>query len=345
MQHIDPNAAATGDGIFGLPFTAEQSRVVLVPVPFDVTTSYRPGTADGPRAILAASVQVDLHDGQTGEPWQGGIHMLEEPAHIRELNERTRPHAERVMAAEHGEDAGAGIAAARDEVNAAGATVNGWLQRQVETQIAAGKLVGTVGGDHATPFGAIAAHAQRYPGMGILHIDAHCDLRRAYNGFEWSHASIMENVVRKLPGVSRLVQVGVRDYCEEEVQCIRRAAGRVVTWFDAELAAERFEGMAFGAQVRRAVAALPDEVYVSFDIDGLDPALCPHTGTPVPGGLSFDQASYLVGAVARSGRRIVGFDLVEVAPGPEGDEWDGNVGARVLYKLVGWMLRSQDRND
>ena len=139
--------------------------------------------------------------------------------------------------------------------------------------------------------------------------------------------------------------MGVRDYCEEEVQCIRRAAGRVVTWFDAELAAERFEGMAFGAQVRRAVAALPDEVYVSFDIDGLDPALCPHTGTPVPGGLSFDQASYLVGAVARSGRRIVGFDLVEVAPGPEGDEWDGNVGARVLYKLVGWMLRSQDRND
>jgi agmatinase len=83
-------------------------------------------------------------------------------------------------------------------------------------------------------------------------------------------------------------------------------------------------------------------VYVSFDIDGLDPALCPHTGSPVPGGLSFHEASYLVGEVARSGRRIVGFDLVEVVPDPNGSEWDANVGARLLYKLIGWTLVSQD---
>ncbi len=116
---------------------------------------------------------------------------------------------------------------------------------------------------------------------------------------------------------------------------------RIVTWFDPDLARERNQGMTWGEQVDRAIANLPNTVSVSFDVDGLDPALCPHTGTPVPGGLHFNEASYLVGALARSGRRIVGFDLVEVAPGPDGDEWDGNVGARLLYKLIGWMLRSQ----
>lgn len=107
---------------------------------------------------------------------------------------------------------------------------------------------------------------------------------------------------------------------------------------DAPLARARFEGEPWAAQVRRIVEPLPREVYVSFDVDGLDPTLCPHTGTPVPGGLSFQEAAYLIGAVVRSGRRIVGFDLVEVSPGPDGGDWDGNVGARLLYKLIGWAL-------
>ncbi|MEO8798063.1 MAG: arginase family protein, partial [Polyangiaceae bacterium] len=93
-----------------------------------------------------------------------------------------------------------------------------------------------------------------------------------------------------------------------------------------------------------AVRALPDHVYVSFDIDGLEPTLCPHTGTPVPGGISFHEASALFGAVVGAGKKIVGFDLNEVAPGPDGDEWDASVGARMLYKLIGWTLLSQRGN-
>ncbi len=93
-------------------------------------------------------------------------------------------------------------------------------------------------------------------------------------------------------------------------------------------------------QVKRLLEPLPKDVYVTFDIDGLEPGLCPHTGTPVPGGLSFQEAAYLLAAVVRSGRRMVGFDLVEVAPDPAGGEWDGNVGARVLYKLAGWTIAS-----
>ncbi|MCP5153188.1 MAG: agmatinase family protein [Ectothiorhodospiraceae bacterium] len=335
---FDPGAAAgTDSGIFGLPDRPEDAAVVLVPVPFDATTSYRPGTADGPRAILAASHQIDLHDHETGEPWSSGIAMLAEPTEVRAWSVAARAAAEPVM-----HDPDCGDAAQRiAEVDAICERLNRHLETEVSRWLEAGKVVGTVGGDHGTTFGAIAAHARRHPGLGVLHIDAHADLRAAYQGFAWSHASIMENVVRRVPEVGRLVQVGVRDFCTEEVERIEASGGRIRTWFDADLARERFEGATWGAQVTAIVDALPREVYVSFDIDGLSPDLCPHTGTPVPGGLGFNEASHLIGAVARSGRRIVGFELVEVAPGPDGDEWDANVGARMLYKLIGWALRSR----
>ena len=198
-----------------------------------------------------------------------------------------------------------------------------------------------MGGDHATAFGSIRARAERSPGFGILHIDAHADLRRAYEGFTWSHASVMDAVCEQLPGVSRLVQVGVRDFCEEELERIESSGGRVRTFFDADLNARQFAGESWGSLVDEIVACLPQQVYVSFDVDGLDPKLCPNTGTPVPGGLSFAQATFLLRQVVQSRRRIIGFDLVEVAPGADGDEWDGNVGARLLYKMIGWTLLSQ----
>src|SRR5262249_12119223 len=226
------------------------------------------------------------------------------------------------------------------EIDRAGERVNAHVRATVERWLARDKLVGVVGGDHSVPFGAIEAIAKRFPGVGILHVDAHADLRRAYEGFEWSHASIMDNVVRKVPGVARLVQVGIRDFCEEELDAVRASEGRVVTHFDLDWQRRMLRGETFGKLCEAAVAALPREVWVSFDVDGLDPALCPHTGTPVPGGLSFAQACVLLETLVESGRRIVGFDLNEVAPGPDGDEWDANVGARLLYKLCGFALRS-----
>lgn len=333
---FDPNRAGDAEGgIFGLPFAPEEADVVLLPVPFDATTSYRPGAADGPQAILRASRQVDLYDVETGNPWRAGIAMLAEAGEIRAWNREARPAAETVMGS--GADAPAALSLVNDICD----RVNQRVRAEVETWLTAGKIVGTVGGDHGCVYGAISAHARRYPGIGILHVDAHADLRRAYDGFEWSHASVMENVYRRDKGVAKLVQVGVRDLCEEERDRIDGSAGCIVTHYDAELAGERFEGSSWAAQVARIIDPLPEQVYVSFDIDGLDAQLCPNTGTPVPGGLSFQQASYLLGAVTRSGRRIVGFDLVEVAPGADGGEWDGNVGARVLYKIIGWTLLSR----
>lgn len=180
----------------------------------------------------------------------------------------------------------------------------------------------------------------------MLHVDAHADLRVAYEGFVWSHASIMDNVLKRTP-LQRLVQVGLRDLCAEEHARIERSAGRVHATYEHELATHEMAGRPFVELAGRIVDALSDEVYVSFDIDGLDPRYCPNTGTPVPGGLSYRQALALLDAVHRSGRRVVGFDLCEVSPGPDANEatdsWDANMGARLLYRLSALALTSRDR--
>lgn len=335
---FDPSAAALPDsGIFGLPHTEGEAGVVVVPVPFEATTSYGGGAAGGPRAVLEASRQIDLFDAETGRPYRAGIHMLPISPRILALDAAARADAARVIEAGGVAGGSSELADAAARVNAASAQVNAWVEGEVSRLLASGKRVALVGGDHSVAFGSIAAHAKAFPGLGVLHLDAHADLRRAFEGFEHSHASVLYNVMERVPGVARLVQVGIRDVSDEEVAYAAASAGRIVMHHDALLASARFEGVTWAAQLRDILEPLPADVYLTFDIDGLDPALCPHTGTPVPGGLSFHEACALVAAVVKSGRRIVGLDLVEVAPGP--DEWDGNVGARLLYKMIGWMLK------
>jgi agmatinase len=334
MVSFDPNAAAApGTGVFGLPHGAADAEVVLIPVPFAATVSYGGGAESGPEAILAASRQVDVYDLQTGRPYRRGIHMLEPDPRIVAAAARARELAAPILGRG---GAGPGDAAAVAEVDAAGALVHEVVEAATARLLQQGRLPGVVGGDHSVPLGAIAAAARAHGTIGILHVDAHADLRAAYQGFRWSHASIMDNVLREVPGVGRLVQVGIRDLCEEEMERIRQSEGRVVTHFDPEWRRRRFRGATFDRLCQEAVDALPGQVWVSFDIDGLDPALCPGTGTPVPGGLGFAEACHLLECLVGSGRRIAGFDLCEVAPGAS--EWDANVGARVLYKLCGFSL-------
>lgn len=333
---FDPNAAAApGSGIFGLPHTEADAAIVLVPVPFAATVSYGGGAENGPDAILAASAQVDLYDLQYGRIYEHGVHLLPADPAIVAAQAPARAAVEAVLADGGAEPGAARVAA----IDAAGAQVNASVHATTARLLAAGKIPGLLGGDHAAPYGAIRACAERFPGMGILHVDAHADLRVAYEGFRWSHASILHNVMHDLPQVARLVQVGIRDFCEQEFLAIQHSGGRIVTHFDGEWQRRRFAGETFDRLCRDAVDALPAEVYVTIDIDGLDPALCPHTGTPVPGGLQFAELAHLLLCLADSGRRIVGFDLVEVAPGE--DEWDANVAARVLYKMCGAALRAR----
>lgn len=320
-EHFDPDAAAgEASGIYGLPFTPENSRVVIVPVPFEATTSYGGGTSDGPKAVFEASKQVDLFDHETGRPYAAGIAMLDVPQDVLRWNE---------------EAAGAST----EEVNALGDRVNAWVYEQTRALLDQGKMAVTLGGDHSVPFGAIRAYAEKYPGLGILHLDAHADLRDAYEGFTWSHASIFHNVMTKIDGVGRLVQVSVRDLGQSERAMIDGSSGRITTFYDADLAARKEEGVPFATLADEIVATLPNDVYLSWDIDGLDPTLCPGTGTPVPGGLSWNEAIGLLRALVRAKKRIVGLDLCEVAPGET--EWDANVGARLLYKMIGFALLTQ----
>jgi len=174
----------------------------------------------------------------------------------------------------------------------------------------------------------------RHEEFGILQIDAHMDLREAYEGFKYSHASVFYNVIQ-LPSVSKLVQVGIRDFCDAEHE-LSQNDSRIETHTMGMIREKKFEGTSWGTYVDQLIAALPEKVYISFDIDGLDPSFCPNTGTPVPGGLQFHEATYLIKKIVTSGKKIIGFDLSEVAG--LGNEWDGNVGARILYKLCGAIL-------
>jgi agmatinase len=330
---FDPDAAGQpGSGIFGLPHSRDQSTIVLLPVPFDATTSYGHGTASGPEAIYRASMQVDLYDRRLGRIYEKGIFLQEASDRIRALSTAARKFAETIIAkgGPEGSDRGA-----IEAVDAAGDEVNAFTYEQTQQTLREGRTPGLIGGDHSTPFGAIRACAEHAGSLGILHVDAHMDFRDAYEGFAWSHASIMHNVLNRIPQVSKIVQVGIRDFGEGEMDFGCEQGKRVHTCYDDVWAERIASGTSFADLTREAVSQLPEKVYISFDIDALDPALCPHTGTPVPGGLSFNQAVLLLDALRQSGKTVVGFDLVEVCPGPEGDEWDANVGARMLYKLCG----------
>ncbi|MBA3458253.1 MAG: agmatinase family protein [Deltaproteobacteria bacterium] len=341
LRDHDPDDAPPADaGIFGFDFSVDESALVLIPVPWDVTTSYRPGTAAGPDAILSASHQLDLWDVDLGEVWRGGITMVKAPAWIHDANRTLRVDAERVIAVGGKLEGDAELAAALRRVNEGGARLNAWVHDTAAQHIQAGKLVGVVGGDHSVPFGAIQRAAEEHGEVGILHIDAHADLRHAYEGFAWSHASIMRNVMDRIPQVQRLIQVGIRDVSRGEVDYMAASGDRIAVHYDQRLQERRLDGEAWSTITADIIDQLPPKIWLSFDIDGLDPRLCPNTGTPVPGGLGFSEALALIKRAAQHSQ-IIGFDLTEVAPGAAGDEWDGNVGARILYKLCGWALHTR----
>jgi len=319
-------------GLFGASPRPDDCQLVLIPVPWDTTVSYGVGTAKGPAAIISASHQLDLEDGCFANPYRAGITMLPEDAKVKALNQHSREKAARVLAshAPLGKD-DPDLAS----VNEASRLVNERVLALAQENLRDSRLVGVVGGDHSSPFGLVKALSEQHPsGFGVLHFDAHHDLREAYEGFEHSHASIMHNLLQQVPAVTRLVQVGIRDYSREE-RCYAQAAGeRIRVFYNRDLFRRKAAGESWKQITDEILASLPESVYISFDVDGLDPALCPSTGTPVPGGLSFDEAVYIIEQLALSGRKIIGFDLCEVTP-RDGDEWDANVGARLLYKLCG----------
>lgn len=263
----------------------EKSRFRVIPVPLERTVSYGSGTANGPAAIIEASNELErLTNGK--EPCVHGI--FTEPA----LN-CEGPLSE-VMAR---------------------------LAQRTEAAVLAGKIPVTLGGEHSLSYGAVTgvARALGRP-IGLVQIDAHADLRIAYQGNKHSHASVMHLLVQD--GV-RLAQFGVRAICQQETES--RAAHNVFFKDAEDLVVGNIHAIELPED-------FPEDIYVSFDVDGLDPSLMPATGTPVPGGLAYYQALQLVES-ALKGRRCVGFDVVELAP--DGNAaWDFTA-AQITYRLMG----------
>ena len=346
IENFDPSQPGLADAtVFGLPFTAEESEIIIIPVPWEVTVSYGSGASEGPAAIFDASFQVDLLHQDFPELWKLGIYMDEAPQDWAKNSKKYKDLAQPIIQIlENGEDVETFPALKEDlhKINTACRTLHTEVKEKVLFWQNKGKKVVLLGGDHSTPLGYYEALATQHESFGILHLDAHMDLRVAYEGFTYSHASIMYNTLQ-IPQVSKIVQVGIRDFCEQEVKIVKDAKGRVVVHTDADMKAKTFEGQTWKQQCEEIITQLPQKVTISFDIDGMYPWYCPNTGTPVPGGFSFEQATYLFNLLAQSGKEIIGFDLVEVAPG-ENDDWDGNVGARMLFHMCGIFAKSQKLN-
>ena len=341
IRNFDQNGPALESAnVFGLPFTSEESDIILIPVPWEATVSYGGGTSKGPDAIFEASSQVDLLHPEFKDLWKVGISMEKGSNDLAKQSKALKKNVSKIIdALEKGKDISrdSKMMAQLDAVNEGSAVMINEVYRQTSSWLKKGKLVGLVGGDHSTPLGFFKALADKYPNYGILQIDAHMDLRNSFEGFTYSHASIMYNAL-EISQISKLVQVGIRDFCAEENEYVKKSKSRVEVFSYAEVSKNKFEGMSWKKQCDQIIAALPQNVHISFDIDGLDPKLCPNTGTPVPGGFEFHEITYLLSELAKSKKKIISFDLNEVSPGK--DDWDGNVGARMLFHLCGVLAKS-----
>lgn len=343
IKDFNPSAAADINcGIYGLPHVHEHASIILVPVEWEATVSYQGGASSGPLEILKASYQVDLCNHDFPELWQAGIWLDKFPEHLKKIAHDAKNDASKIIKAiENGEqtESKKEFEELYESVLLKCEILNKWVEQRITHWKSAGKIVGIVGGDHSTPIGYLQYLSRKGLEFGILSIDAHMDLRDAYEGFKYSHASIFYNALQ-LTGITKLVQVGIRDYCHDEIDIVKDNEDRIKIFFDRDIKSAQFDGVPWSKIVNQIINCLPENVYISIDIDGLDPKLCPNTGTPVPGGLEFEEAIYLLNAVLKSGKKVVGFDLCEVA-GDQKSLWDGSVGARLLYQLCGVAYYSQ----
>lgn len=275
---------------------AESSKVVLLSVPFDKTTTYQKGSDKGPEGIIEASRNMEAYDIETGcEVFHVGIH--------------TAPP----------------IVADDSQAMLAG------LYQATKEAIGKGKFVVTMGGEHSISQAPIKAVAEAYPGLSVLQLDAHSDLQPAYEGDLYSHASVMSRV-KEIPSIGPVVAVGIRSMSVEELPYIDRSN----TFFAHDIYGN-------DAWIDRVVDKLGDKVYITLDLDVLDPAFLPATGTPEPGGLTWYQVLRLLKAVIAK-KEVVACDVVELCPHPH-DKSSDFLAAKLIYKILNYRFASQLKGD
>jgi agmatinase len=340
LKHFDPNGVGNTLGtIFGLPFKVSESRLVVIPMTWDVTVSNFAGTSKAPELIVANSSQIDLFDPFSTDAWQQGIANESIDTNMVKRNAGLRQDAAKVIQfLESGGDISVNkeIQAHLQSINTACIDMTDTLESKCEKYLDQKKIPFVLGGDHSVSLGIVKALAKRFPGMGVLQIDAHADLRNGYQCFTHSHASIMWNIFHT-HGIGRIVQVGIRELCDMESDFIKSNPESIITYFDRDLFSKIAHGYSWEKICLDIVRNLPDQVYVSFDVDGMDPSLCPNTGTPVPGGLSYNKIMFLLETLVSQGKKIVGADLVETGA----SDFDAMIACRILYRMAGMMIKSQ----
>jgi len=268
----------------------ENSRVVILPVPYEHTTSYLKGTARGPEAILKASYQIELFDEKLKqEIFRIGIHTLP----FMNINS----HSEKLLKQ---------------------------IEDEVITHLSTNKLIVILGGEHTITIGALRGVKKFFPNIGIVQLDAHADLRVSYQGNPYSHACVMRKVLNYAP----VFQIGIRSLSKEEFLLIDE--GKVFTLFAHEISPENLESF---------LTKIPEDIYLTIDMDSFDPAVVPGVGNPEPGGLNWEMADQILELIsARS--RIRAFDIVELRP-IAGEVRSEVTAARLLYRLLGYISRNQ----
>ena len=267
----------------------EKSRVIILPVPYEATTTYGKGTKEGPRAIIDASRNMELYDEELDcEPYKVGIHTLKE---FRE-----------------------GFDNPQKMIKA--------LADKAQGLFSSGKLVIALGGEHTITLGMVKGLRKKEKDFSILILDAHADLRNSYEGTKYSHAC----VTRRLIEENKIVQVGIRSLCQEEADFIKKKNLRL---FYAKDIVGREEWM------KEAISRLSDKVYLSIDLDFLDPSIMPAVGTPEPGGLGWYETLKFLRLLTKD-KKILGIDIVELCPAPQ-DIPSSFTAAKLIYKLIAYL--------
>jgi len=273
----------------------EHSPYVILPVPYERTTTYGQGTAEGPEAIVSASQEVELYDDETrSEPFRAGIHTA--PAvDCAELESEAMVEAAR--------------------------------SRSVEL-IAAGKMVITLGGEHSVSVGPVAAYAETYADLSVLQSDAHTDLRESYQANRFSHACAMQRI---RDHTQRTVGVGIRNYSAEEAERIEEQ--RIKIYHARDIVGR-------DGWYETVIDDLSEHVYITIDLDGLDPSIMPGVGTPEPGGLGWYEVLALLRRVTET-HRVLGFDVVELCPN-ETDKGPDFMAAKLIYKMLSYKFGEKE---
>lgn len=273
----------------------ENSKIVILPAPYEATTSYGKGTAKGPMAILDASHYVEFFDEEMNRElcFELGICSLKE----------------------------------LDFKNKKGAKALNHIYKNVKKLIDDGKFVITLGGEHSISTAPIQAHYDSYPNMSILHFDAHSDLREEYEGSKYSHASFAARVSEFTKDIT---QVGIRAQCKDEYDFIK--ANGIKTFYAYEIRNGKY-GYDWDSKI---IDSLKENVYITFDVDFLDPSIMPSTGTPEPQGFYWDETVKLFKKLSQK-RKVVGFDVVELSPRKD-FSFPDFLTAKLIYKMLNYFL-------